>query len=297
VARQLLTEGVLIALLAAGLAMPLMGLAARVLRESMPAEIARFVPGWDQLGADWRSLLFSALVAVVAAALFSAVPAWRAARLDLHTTLREGGRSVGPGGRRQIGRDLLVVGQLTAALALLVAAGVAVRSAAALLHGPQGYEPRGVLAFEVTLSEARYSDPQKQRSFARDVTARLAALPGVASVAVTSSLPGRGGYSSRPIEIEGQPPLAPGAEPPKVEARVATPALFETLRLPLLRGRGLEPADRDHARPVAVVSRSLAERFWPGQDPIGKRFRVVSADAETAWLSVVGSRVTWCTSG
>ncbi len=128
------------------LAMPLVGLAGRVMRESMPAEIARFVPGWDQLGADWRSLLFSVLVAVFAAFVFSAIPAWRAARLDLNTTLREGGRSVTEGGRRQVGRNILVVGQLTAALALLVTAGDAGRSARALIDGPQGYEPRGVLA-------------------------------------------------------------------------------------------------------------------------------------------------------
>jgi hypothetical protein len=107
VARQLLTEGVLLAVAAAVLAMPLVGLAGRVLREMMPAEIARFVPGWDQLGADWRSLLFSVLVAIAAAFVFSAIPAWRAARLDLNATLREGGRSVTEGGRRQLGRSIL----------------------------------------------------------------------------------------------------------------------------------------------------------------------------------------------
>jgi putative ABC transport system permease protein len=287
VARQLLTEGVLVALLAAGLAMPLLALAARVLRESMPAEIARFVPGWQQLGADWRGLLFSAVVAVLAAAAFSAIPAWRAARLDLSATLREGGRAATAGGRRQLGRDVLVVGQLTAALALLVVAGDAVRSARALLDGPQGYEPRGVLAFEVTLAEARYSDPHKQRAFVRDVEARLAELPGVESVAVSNTLPGRGGYSSRPVAIEGQP-LAEGAEPPQAEARVATPALFATLKLPLVQGRGLESVDKEDARHVAVVSRSFAERFWPGQDPLGKRFRMASGDADAPWLAVVG---------
>ncbi len=179
VARQLLTEGVLVALVATALSMPLVALAARVMRESMPAEIARFVPGWQQLGADWRSLLFSAVIAVIAAGVFSAVPAWRASRLDLNATLREGGRSVTGGGRRQLGKDLLVVGQLAGALALLVAAGVAVDSASALLHGPQGYEPRGVLAFDVTLSDARYSDPETQRGFVRGALTRFAELPGV----------------------------------------------------------------------------------------------------------------------
>jgi putative ABC transport system permease protein len=254
----------------------------------MPAEIARFVPGWQQLGADWRSLLFSALVAVLAAFVFSAVPAWRAARLDLTAALREGGRSVTAGGRRQLGRNVLVVGQVAAALALLVVAGDAVRSAAALLDGPQGYEPRGVLAFDVRLSETSYSEPARQRAFVRDVIARLAELPGVESVAASNTIPGRQGYSTRGIAIEGQPPPAEGVEPPQVESRTATPGLFATLRLPLVAGRGLEEADTEQARPVAVVSRAFAQRFWPGQDPIGKRFRMASDDAKTPWLEVVG---------
>lgn len=287
VARQLLTEGVIVAVVSAAFAMPLVALAARALRESMPAEVARFVPGWHQLGADWRSLLFSALVAVLAACVFSAVPAWRAVRLDLNATLREGGRSVTAGGRRQLGRNILVVGQVTAALALLVVAGDAVRSAKALLDGPQGYEPKGVLTFEVTLSDARYSDAARQRTYVRDVLARLAELPGVESVAATNSLPGRSGFSTRGVAIEGQT-LAEGVEPPQVEARVATPGLFATLKLPLVSGRGLEEADTEAGQQVAVVSRAFVERFWPGQDPIGKRFRVVSGDAETPWVSVVG---------
>jgi putative ABC transport system permease protein len=286
VARQLLTEGVLLAIGGAILAMPLVGLAGRVMRESMPAEIARFVPGWDQLGADWRSLLFSVLVAVVAAFVFSAIPAWRAARLDLNTALREGGRSVTEGGGRQLGRSILVVGQLAAALALLVAAGDAGRSARALIDGPQGYEPQGVLAFETTLSDARYSEPEQQRRFARELEGRLAELPGVASVAATNSLPGRNGYTTRGVEIEGQP-LAEGSDPPQVEARSVTPDFFVTLRLPLVSGRGLEAADQEDSLAVAVVSRAFAERFWPGQDPIGKRFRM-AAGGQQAWMSVVG---------
>ena len=287
IARQLLTEGVLLALGAAVFAIPIVALTARVLRESMPAEIARFVPGWQQLGADWRSLLFSTLVAVLAAFAFSAIPAWRATRLDLNATLRDGGRAVTAGGRRQLGRDMLVVGQLTAALALLVVAGDAARSARALVEGPQGYEPKGVLAFEVTLSDARYSEVEKQRVFARDVIGRLAELPSVASVAATNSLPGRNGYTTRGIAIEGQS-LPENADPPQVEARVATPDLFATLRLPVLQGRGLAPADEEDTQPVAVVSRKIAEAFWPGQDPIGKRFRMVAGDEDTPWLSVVG---------
>lgn len=287
IVRQLVTEGVVAALGAVVLAMPLQALASRALRDHMPAEIARFLPGWAQLGADWRTLLFSSALAVVAAGLFSALPAWRASRPDLNEALRDGGRSVTVGGARQRGRNVLVVAQLTAAVVLVATASLAVRSADNLLNGPQGFEPRGVLVFDVALSEARYPEPEMRRGFVRDVTARLSELPGVSAVAVANMLPGRGAYSSRPVEIEGQP-LAEGSEPPQVEARSVTPTLFETLRLPLLQGRGLEPGDDEDAPGVAVISRSMAERFWPGLDPIGRRFRVARKDEDAPWLQVVG---------
>jgi putative ABC transport system permease protein len=287
VVRQLVTEGVVAALGAVLLAMPLTALASRTLRDHMPAEISRFLPGWAQLGVDWRTLLFSAALAVVAAGLFSALPALRASRPDLNEALRDGGRSVTVGGARQRGRNVLVVAQLTAAVVLVATAGLAVRSADALINGPQGFEPGGVLVFDVSLSESRYPAAETRRAFVRDVTARLAELPGVSAVAVANTLPGRGSYSSRPIEIEGQP-LATGSEPPEVEARSATPSLFDTLRLPLLEGRALEPADDERAPGVAVVSRSMAERFWPGLDPIGRRFRVVGKDKQAPWVQVVG---------
>ena len=286
-ARQLLTEGVVVALAGAALAMPLQAAAARALRENMPAEIVRFLPGWQHLGADWRTLAFSALLAVLAAGVFSALPAWRASRLELNEVLREGGRSVAGGGRRQRGANLLVVAQVAGALSLVATAGVAVRSADALLNGRQGYEPRGVLAFDVALSDARYSEAGKRRTFVREVEARLAELAGVEGVGAANTLPGRGGFSSRPIEIEGQP-LARGQEAPIVEARSATPGLFDTLRLPLERGRSLEETDTADTDAVTVVSRSMAERFWPGQDAIGKRFRLAGEDSASPWLRIVG---------
>ena len=192
------------------------------------------------------------------------------------------------GGRRQLGRNLLVVAQLAAALALLATAAVAVRSADALLDGPQGYDPRGVLAFDVTLSHARYSEPAEPARLRARARARLAELPGVESVGGHQRAARAATGTTRPIEVEGQP-LAKGTDPPEVEARSATPALFATLRLPLLRGRGLEAARRRRTggRWRWSAARS-PQRFWPGEDPIGKRFRVVSDDADAPWLTVVG---------
>ena len=288
IVRQLLTEGVVMALAATALSMPLMALGARVAREHMPAEILRYLPGWEHLGADWRTLAFSAALALVAAAAVQRDPgAARHARLGLNDVLHDGGRARHRGRGRQRGRNVLVVVQMAAALVLVATAGLAVRSARALLNGPQGYDPERLLALESASRSARTPEPQKRLDFVRDVSARFAALPGVTGVTAANVLPARGGNNWRGVEVEGQP-LAKDAEPPNVDARWVEPGYFAVMRLPLLQGRAIEEGDDADAPRVAVVSRSFAERFWPGQDALGKRFRTVTREGDQPWLTVVG---------
>ena len=287
VVRQLFTEGVVMALGATALSMPLMALGARVARESMPAEILRYLPGWDHLGADWRTLALSAALGLVAAGVFSAIPALRATRGSANDVLHDGGRASTAGRGRQRGRNALVVVQMAAALVLVATAGLAVRSSLALLNGPQGYDPEQLLGLDVTLSEPAYTEPQKRLDFVRDVSARFAALPGVTGVTTANVLPARGGNNWRGVEIEGQP-LVKDAEPPNVDARWVEPGYFGVMRLPLLQGRAIEEGDDGDAPRVVVVSRSFAERFWPGQDALGKRFRTVAREGDQPWLTVVG---------
>ena len=282
---QLLTEGLVLSAAAILVALPLVAWATRALHDNMPAEIARFVPGWEGIGADWRSFLFSAVLAVFATAVFSAVPALRAARSDPGQALREGGRAPSAGVPRQRGRSALVVAQLAGALALVVTAGLAVRGARTLIGGPQGFDPDGLLTFEVSLSEARYPDAASRRAFVRDARTRLAGIGGVTGVVLSSSLPGRGGYDARPVEIEGEP-RPPRQEPPQVDVSHVTVGYFQTLGQPVLAGRDFDENDDEDAREVAIVSRSMAERFWPGRDPLGRRFRVAAEDEP--WLTVVG---------
>jgi putative ABC transport system permease protein len=287
VVRHLFTEGVVMALGATALSVPLMAAGARVAREGMPAEILRYLPGWDNLGVDWRTLAFSAALGVLAAGVFSAIPALRATRASARDVLRDGGRGATAGRGRQRGRSALVVVQMAAALVLVATAGLAVRSAAALLNGPQGYDPEGLLGLEVSLSERAYPEPQRRLDFVRDVSARFAALPGVAAVTAANVLPARGSNNWRGVEIEGQP-LPKDADPPNVDARWIEPSYFDVMRLPVLQGRAIEEADDADAPRVAVVSRSFAQRFWPGQDALGRRFRAVTREGDQPWLTVVG---------
>jgi putative ABC transport system permease protein len=287
IVRQLLTEGIVTAMAAAALSMPLVALASRAFRDYMPAAVLRYLPGWEHLGADWRTAVFSGVLAVLAAAIFSTIPARRAWVASLSDVLHDGGRGTTVGGARQRGRNALVVFQMAAALVLMATAGLAVRSARDLLRGPQGYDPDRLLTFDVRLSDRTYSDPARRLTFVRDVRERLARLPGVTDVTTANVLPARNGNNWLGVEIEGQP-LAKDADPPSVDGRWVEPNYFATMRLPVFRGRGIEESDDDKSRPVVVVSRSFAQKFWPGQDAIGRRFRTVDPARETPWLTVVG---------
>jgi putative ABC transport system permease protein len=287
IVRQLLTEGAVTAMAATALSMPLVAFGARAIRDHMPATLLRYLPGWEHLGADWRTLGFSSVLAILAAGVFSTIPARRAAKASLSDVLHDGGRGATAGAGRQRHRNALVVFQMAAALVLVATAGLAVRSALGLLRGPQGYDPDRLLTFEVRLSDRTYAEPARRLAFVRDVRTRLGALPGVTEVTAANVLPARAGNNWRKVEIEGQP-LPKNADPPPVDARWVEPNYFAAMRLPILQGRGIEESDDEKSAPVVVVSRSFAQRFWPGQDALGRRFRTVDPASETPWLTVVG---------
>jgi putative ABC transport system permease protein len=217
--------------------------------------------------------------------VFAAVPALRSSRPALTEALKEGGRSATAGASRQRGRNALVVAQVAFALTLLVVAGLALKSVHAMLEGPQGYDTGQLLTLQITLPEGRYKEDATRRAFARDVSARLAELPGAAHVGYANVLPGRGNNSTRPIQVEGEPPIDP-SDPPSANYRTVSPSYFETLRLPVVSGRPLGDQDDENALNVAVVSRSFAQRYFPGRDPLGRRFRSGGEDAP--WVTVVG---------
>jgi len=282
---QLLTEGLVTSLLAVAASVPLSIWAAREMRQHMPAEIARFVPGWDAIRVDGLTFAFSLALGVMATLAFTLVPALRASRPGLVDALKEGGRSATAGAVRQRGRNVLVVAQVAGALALVVVAALAVRSARDFLSGPQGYDPDHLLTLRITLPESRYREPESRRAFARKAEERLSALPGVASAAYANVLPGRPASASRPIQVEGEPAFD-RSNPPAVDLRTISPGYFETMRLPIIAGRALAASDDENAHPVALVSRSLARRYWPGRDPLGRRFRL--GDEKAPWITVVG---------
>ena len=279
--RQMLTESLLLAA-AGGLTGALIGrwLSTLLSRIKLPADL----PIRFDLAFDWRVFSYIAVVALGTGLIVGLIPALRASRTDLNEVLREGGRSMAEGGRRQRLRSVLVVAQVAVSLVLLVAAGLFVRSVQRAQSVDLGFDPRHVLNLSMDVSQQGL-DETRGRAFYRELESRVRALPGVESVSYAYSVPFGYYNSSEYVESEDHP-VPKGQRKPSAAFNMVGPEYFHTLKVPLVRGRAFNGQDDERARPVAIVNEFMAERFWPDQDPIGKRFRMQGA--ETRWLEVVG---------
>jgi len=280
VLRELLTESMLLALIAVPPALGFAWVCLHFIRVAMPARILRFVPGFETLGPDMWLLGFTLGLAMLTACIFGLLPALQAARSKVSDTLKEGGRTATG---RQFLRRAIVVAEVSIALPLLVAAGLSVLGTHRLLNGPQGYDPDGLLNMKLLLPERTYPDDVARRHFVERAISTLSSVGGVERVAAANSFPSSGSNSTRAIEIDGRPAPDP-RNLPTVDSRVVTPSYFDVMRIPLLQGRALADADRETAAPVAVISESMARKYWPGEDPVGRRLR----SPTEAWITVVG---------
>ena len=281
VIRQMLIESVLLGLMAVPGAMLAAYVGLKVLVSYMPARIARFVAGWQEIDIDGRLLLVTIGLAFGTAILFGLLPAFHSSRPRISEALKSGGRSMTAG--RQRLRRTLVIAEIALALPLLVAAGLSAVGVNRFLNGPQGYNPDGVLTMRAVLSEGRHPDADAWRRFTEQAVERLSAIPGVRAAAAANTVPSFTSSASRPIEIDGQAPVDPNNRP-TVQYRVATPRMFDVLQLPILSGRAFIASDRADSQAVTIVSQSMARRYWPDADPIGRRLRIPGGD----WLTVVG---------
>ena len=283
--RLLLAESFLLALAGALIGVPLAYSSLEAIKSSMPFRITRFVHGWNEIGLDGRVFLFTFLVAGLTAVLFGLVPALKASRPNLVSGLRSGTRLAG--GRSEVrGRGLLVSAELAIAMVLLVAAGLSIRGTLRMMYGDQGYRADGVLTAELNLPEEQYASIDSRRQLVREVLDRARALPGVVDVGIANVLPSSGNNNYRSIVVEGAP-ASPVDELPLAQFRVASEGLLEVLEIPIVEGRSLKASDREDAAPVAVISAAMAQRLWPGETALGKRFRT-SEDDGSPWVTVVG---------
>ncbi len=267
--RQLLTESLLLGILG-GAAGILLGMWASGLVSSI--NLKTQLPVRLEFGFDWRVFGYAFAAALFTGIVVGIVPALRASRRSLSETLHQGGRSVSSGRNRL--RSALVVVQVGGSLMLLIVAALFTRSLQQAQRMNLGFDPANVLNVTMDPNEIGYNELQA-RAFYKELLQRLRALPGVQSASLAFSVP-LGYYANGDtLQIEGyQPP--PGQPPPSVLFNTVSTDYFKTLRVPMVSGRTFTDADDQKAQYVAIVNQTMAERFWPHQDPIGRQFKMAS---------------------
>ena len=285
--RQTLAESLLLALGGAIAGLALAYAAVPLLLSLAPREAAAGMA----VRMDLHVLLFTAAAALLSGVLFGLAPAWQIARMDPYGILKGGGRSGMAAGARGSARarlrSALVIAETAVALALLVGAGLFLRSLARLQTVDPGFQPRGVMTASLSLPPASYPDDARRVAFYRAVADRLSQVPGVTSAAVGLPLPFSGMDSSASFQIEEKPTGA-GDPGPHGDIRRVSPGYFSALGIPLKGGRLFTDQDRAGTEPVALVDTNLARQYWPGEDPIGQHVRNGSAGAWTRIVGVVG---------
>jgi putative ABC transport system permease protein len=259
----------------------------KMLRTSIPAGWTKWVPGWDGIRVDGNVLAFTIAVALGAGLVLGLATVLHASHVELNNTLKEtGAGSVTPGRRRV--RSALVIAQVMFAFVLLVCAGLTIQGFVRLADIYHGFEPASVLRVEISLPEKTYPETVKITNFYQQLLRGAASLPGVQHASLITNPPASNVDSETTFfKIEGQPALKAG-EAPSADLQIATPDFFATLKISLISGRFLSEADNANAARVVVISRGMAQRFWPGADPVGHRIKLGTADSTEPWVTIAG---------
>lgn len=280
VIRQLVTESLMLAILggAAGFALTVWGVG--ILRASMPTDIPRI----DQIGVDWMVLGFTAAISLVTGFVFGLAPALSASRANLTGSLKDGKATVPAGSVRSPLRSSLVIAQFALAMLLANGAAMMLKSYKQSRSTDLGFDHRNTLTMQMVLEGPQYETDGGRQLFLRDVLERVAGLPGVRHVGATSKIPLEGGTNTH-VWAEDDPER-PSLGGPLIEhARIAGD-IFPALGIDLIGGRLLTPNDTTSANPSAVINQEMADRLWPDENPIGKRFSF--RDETPNWITVAG---------
>jgi putative ABC transport system permease protein len=280
--RQLLLESLLLALAAGAVGFGLAWWGLRGLLALVPSNL----PEFETARLDWRVFSFTLGMSVATAFLFGLIPALQATRSGLVKGLREGGRGTSGSRKARGTRKILVIAEVALAVVMLIGAVLLTRTVVTLLRVDTGFDPRGVLTMEVALPRSAYPEP-RAAAFFDDLARRLAAMPGVTSAGVTSSLPLTGAETLQQVTIEGHLRPEPGKEI-IVDYRAVTAGYIETMRIPLQEGALLRDSVSEGESAVALINESMARTFWPGESPLGRRLKLTSYEQDAPWYTIVG---------
>ncbi|HSO74851.1 MAG TPA: ABC transporter permease, partial [Blastocatellia bacterium] len=276
--RQLLTESLLFSMIGGAMGLVLAFWVTRILVALSPEDIPRA----DEIGVDWRVLGFTVAVSLITGIAFGLAPAWHISKTDVCEALKEEGRS----STRTFGwrgvSSVLVVGELALAVVLLIGAGLMIKSLWRLSRVDAGSYADNVLTMRVSLSGATYGEDAERYMFFDQVLQRVESLPGIEAAGVASAVPLTGWQNTSPFLIEGQQETTEAEE-----SHVASPDYFRAMGIGLVAGRVFNDLDGAKSAKVAIVSQGLALRYWPDEDPIGKRIRL-GGDPQEPWRTIVG---------
>jgi len=282
--RQFLTESLLLSALGGMTGLLAAIWSVRAINAALPPTL---LPVTD-IPVDSTVLLFAALVTLATGVLFGIAPAWHALKTDLSRLLNAGGRS-STGVVRPTLRNWLVGGELAMATILLIGAGLLIQSLQRLQQVRLGFEPQGLLTFQIALPAAKYQGNSKAWGFYKQMLESLDSLPGIRSAAVTSGLPlGAGSYTTTPANTVGKSVLPVGSAIP-IDWRIVSPDYFRTMDIPLLRGRAFDEHDGVDGPNVMMVSQETATKLWGGDDPIDRQVHIIGNGKNFTVVGVVGN--------
>jgi putative ABC transport system permease protein len=281
--RQLLTESVLLSTLGGGLGLLLAIWGIDLLGSMVPANVPRF----SETRLDLPVLAFTLGATLLTGLIFGLAPALSASKLDLNEALKEGGRSASEGRARNRMRGLLIISEVALSLVLLVGAGLLIKSFMHLRNTNPGFNPDRVLTASLSLPSIKYKEDEQIVRFFQQAIARTAQIPGVEAVGTIMPLPFSGNAISISFNIDGQPEPAPGEEPVS-GARIISPDYLRAMSIPVIKGRAFTEQDKADAPKVILINETLARKFFPNEDPIGKRLNLGINNIKGEIVGVVG---------
>jgi len=282
VVRQLLTESLLLSVaggvLGLGLGMLLVKLLVGLIENRLPRA--------NEISLDFTVFFFTAMVSIVTGVIFGLIPALQLSSSDLHGTLKEGGRASGSGARKGL-RSVLVIAEVALALVVLIGAGLLVKSFSRVQHVNPGFRPDHVIAMDISLPQQGYGQPEQRVAFMRQLIERVRAVPGVEGTGATTVLPLGGNNQSGSFQIEGRQ-VPQGQSSPHGDRWRVTSDYFKTMGIRLVKGRYFDDRDSPESPGVAIVDETMAKKYWPNEEPVGKRITFEGSQAGPRWREIVG---------